>query len=410
VSDRAAFLALHTQIGLTALAYERCYPLLKPSMKIDQWIGCMYAVMNTCQELQRVGVDPGELETAYAANAAAVEAVQTKALAAAGEDEKKASGVKEYIDIYGDLRSRYLPLIEVMIPVVRTIPDIRKEAGQLNLRYERQEPSAIKIFRKMVTDCLSGVQETLNTYNVKHDNFDFESELGWEGSNDKVMAIMKNSDYFVPPTQCNAAGVPQGGYLDMSAFIAEQGFKTGKGGYQKDYPPLYVLRPDGSTLYTYRDVVYSFKKAASSDLVLNIICSEQDLAQQKVSLAMAMLNPAMTGRQYHVSYDLVRLPSGRMSGRRGRYLLADDLYEELKDVIRTTMREKYAAKGEAVTDEFFDSVTHEARCIVHGGGRMHASDVFFYLQQVSTAAMKYALLSVSCTVRTRYTLKETEHC
>ena len=105
----------------------------------------------------------------------------------------------------------------------------------------------------------------------------------------------------------------------------------------------------------------SFKKASSADLVLNIICSEQDLAQQKVSLAMAMLNPAMTGRQYHVSYDLVRLPSGRMSGRRGRYLLADDLYQELKDVIRTTMREKYAAKGEAVTDEFFDSVTHEAR-------------------------------------------------
>jgi arginyl-tRNA synthetase len=104
----------------------------------------------------------------------------------------------------------------------------------------------------------------------------------------------------------------------------------------------------------------SFKKASSAELVLNIICSEQDLAQQKVSLAMAMLNPEMTGRQYHVSYDLVRLPSGRMSGRRGRYLLADDLYEELKEVIRTTMREKYAAKGEAVSDEFFDSVTHEA--------------------------------------------------
>jgi hypothetical protein len=26
----------HPQIGLTALAYEKCYPLLKPSMKIDQ--------------------------------------------------------------------------------------------------------------------------------------------------------------------------------------------------------------------------------------------------------------------------------------------------------------------------------------------------------------------------------------
>jgi hypothetical protein len=153
---------LGAQIGLTALAYEKCYPLLKPSMKIDQWIGCMYAVMNTCQELQRVGVDPGELESAYAADQAAVDALQAKcvahpralhhrmraltracvccrALAAAGDDEKKASGVAEYIDIYGDLRkrcaallslallnhmlitsfARYLPMMEVMIPVVR---------------------------------------------------------------------------------------------------------------------------------------------------------------------------------------------------------------------------------------------------------------------------------------------------
>jgi len=178
----------------------------------------------------------------------------------------------------------------------------------------------------------------------------------------------------------------------------------------QDYPPLYVVRPDGSTLYSYRDVVYrcarfaclaqhgfalhtasltcrtrllfhacSFKKASAADLVLTVVCSEQDLAQQKVALAMAMLNPAMTGRQYHVSYDLVRLPAGRMSGRRGRYLLADDLYEELKSVIRTTMREKYASKGEAITDEFFDSVTHEARCATRSADRECDSDPLAYL-------------------------------
>jgi len=47
-------------------------------MKIDQWIGCMYAVMNTCQELQRVGIAPGDLEEACVAGAAAVEALQNK--------------------------------------------------------------------------------------------------------------------------------------------------------------------------------------------------------------------------------------------------------------------------------------------------------------------------------------------
>lgn len=195
---------------------------------------------------------------------------------------------------------------------------------------------------------------------------------------------MKSSAYFVPPTQCNAQGVPQGAYLDMTAFIADSGLKTGKGGYQKEYPPLYVLRPDGSTLYTFRDVVYSFKKASEAELVFTVVCSEQDLAQQKVALAQTLLNPAMAGRGYHVSYDLVKLPSGRMSGRRGRYLLADDLYEELKEVISGTMREKYATKGEAVDEPFFAAVTHE----------------------VSTAAMKYALLSASCTVQISFDIKK----
>ena len=135
-----------------------------------------------------------------------------------------------------------------------------------------------------------------------------------------------------------------------------------------------MLRPDGSTLYTYRDIVYSFKKASQSDLILNIICSEQDLAQQKVSLGMMMMNPEMKGRQYHLSYDLVKLTTGKMSGRRGRYLLADDLYDDLKTVIREKMAKKFKDKGEDISPELFDEVTHE----------------------VSTAAMKYALLSVSC--------------
>lgn len=52
---------LGAQIGLTALAYSRCYHRMKPNMKVDHWIGTMYAVMNTFSELQKVGVNIGEL-------------------------------------------------------------------------------------------------------------------------------------------------------------------------------------------------------------------------------------------------------------------------------------------------------------------------------------------------------------
>ena len=49
----------------------------------------------------------------------------------------------------------------------------------------------------------------METYNVRHDNFDFESELGWEGSNTQFLNIMKSASYFVPQTQCNDKGVPR---------------------------------------------------------------------------------------------------------------------------------------------------------------------------------------------------------
>jgi len=119
----------------------------------------------------------------------------------------------------------------------------------------------------------------------------------------------------------------------MAQFIRDQGFKVGKGGFPKDFPRFYVLRPDGSTLYTFRDVVYSFKKVANADLVCNVISSEQDVAQQKVALSLYMMNPSLMNKQAHLSYELVKLTTGKMSGRRGRYLLADDLYNVLREVL-----------------------------------------------------------------------------
>lgn len=118
----------------------------------------------------------------------------------------------------------------------------------------------------------------------------------------------------------------------MSKFIRDAKLPTGKKGYQKDFPNFYVLRPDGSTLYTFRDVVYSLKKCSKADAVFNIIASEQNLPQEKVALTMALLDPKAPRKLYHMSYELVKLAKGssalKMSGRRGRYVLADDLYVE----------------------------------------------------------------------------------
>ena len=236
----------------------------------------------------------------------------------------------------------------------------------------------------MVINCLSGVQQTLDTYNVKHDIFDFESELGWEGSNDRVMERLVNSPYFVPATQQNDKGVPEGGHILCDNFIVDAKLPTGKNGYQKNFPNFYILRPDGSTLYTFRDVVYSLKKCTQADHVFNIIASEQNLPQEKVALTMKLLDPKAPRKLYHISYELVKLASGdkalKMSGRRGRYVLADDLYAELRDAVIYYMglkQDKKISKDSShvpFTEEELQSIGSE----------------------VATASMKYALLSTPC--------------
>ena len=62
----------------------------------------------------------------------AVKALLEKALAEAGNDEKKIKSINEYFDIYQDLRGRFQDMMDIMIQDVREISDIKTEAGKLN--------------------------------------------------------------------------------------------------------------------------------------------------------------------------------------------------------------------------------------------------------------------------------------
>jgi hypothetical protein len=51
----------HRRSSERARVLCRCYHLMKPAMKVDHWIGTMYAIMNTFSQLQIHGVHIGEL-------------------------------------------------------------------------------------------------------------------------------------------------------------------------------------------------------------------------------------------------------------------------------------------------------------------------------------------------------------
>jgi hypothetical protein len=90
----------------------------------------------------------------------AIKAFEDAAVAAVDDDKSKKE-VAEYIDIFRDIYERspeHNTAFKLVLSEMVKIPDIKAAAGLLNLSYERQEPEAIKIFRKMVIDNLCGVQ------------------------------------------------------------------------------------------------------------------------------------------------------------------------------------------------------------------------------------------------------------
>eukprot|EP01095_Lingulamoeba_sp_RSL-Kostka_P008073 TRINITY_DN2643_c0_g1_i1.p1 TRINITY_DN2643_c0_g1~~TRINITY_DN2643_c0_g1_i1.p1 ORF type:complete len:719 (-),score=263.43 TRINITY_DN2643_c0_g1_i1:205-2361(-) len=322
---------LGAQIGTTVLGFSKIYNKIEPTLKIDQWIGIIYAVMNTLSDTQKQGIDNNDL--LYKKKEDAFNFFE--GVIGNAEDPKKIKKLKDLQSTYCSLYERFPVLVNALNEETKDL-NIHSEAAELNLRYEENESGAVKLFRSMVINCLSGTQQTLDHFDIKHDCFDFESELGWEGSNDVVMETLTKSPYFVPPTKKHESK-QEGGHLLLSNFISDSGFKIGKKGYSKDFPNFYVLRVDGSTLYTFRDVVYSIKKVKQADLVLNVIASEQNLPQEKVNLTLQLLGlyEAKNKSQIHVSYEIVKLLKNgnevKMSGRRGQYVRADDLYNELKE-------------------------------------------------------------------------------
>ncbi|MBM3292505.1 arginine--tRNA ligase, partial [Candidatus Bathyarchaeota archaeon] len=96
-----------------------------------------------------------------------------------------------------------------------------------------------------------------------------------------------------------------------------------------EIPRLVLVRKDGTTLYTLRDMAYSIYKFSKADRVINVIGQEQALAQLQLRVALVAIGKVKMGdNQRHYGYEFVRLPEGKMSGRLGRYVTLQEVVEK----------------------------------------------------------------------------------
>jgi arginyl-tRNA synthetase len=99
---------------------------------------------------------------------------------------------------------------------------------------------------------------------------------------------------------------------------------------KEKYRTMVILRSDGTTLYSTKDLALAKQKFEQYhvDRSIYVVDFRQALHFQQVFKILELWGFPQAAKCYHLSYGFVTLPEGAMSSRRGRVILFKDVYDE----------------------------------------------------------------------------------
>ena len=277
-----------------------------PDEKADHFVGKIYTVTSCLVELNRL---KRELEVA-------------KTGSLSDEVAKINEQLAEWTSIAMELKEKFPKLFGKLLEKIEKDENPEEEINRLNRDYEDGEPEAKSLIRKVSELCIQGFRETQQRVDVHYDSWDWESDFVWNTQVSEVLQKLKKSSFVYAKN-----GVLE---FDGEKVVSTLNLK-GKLGLRENYqvPPLTLVRADGTTLYTTRDVAYTLWKFDRADKVVNIIGMEQSLAQLQLRIALYALGQERYADNFiHFAYNLITLPNYKMSSRRGRYVTFDEVLDE----------------------------------------------------------------------------------
>lgn len=278
----------------------------KPDEKSDNFVGKIYTVTSCLVELHRLKKVLN----------------LTKTTALPDEIAKTNKEIDEWMSIAAELKEKFPILFEKLLAKIGADENPEEEINRLNLAYENGDPKAKRVIREVSEFCLRGFRETQARVEIFYDSWDWESDFVWSGQVNEVLQRLKASPFVHS----------EGGVLEFDAEkVAHALNLKAKLGLNEDHeiPPLTLVRADGTTLYTTRDVAYSLWKFSQAEKVINVIGVEQSLAQLQLKVALYALGYGKYADSFvHFAYNLVTLPGYKMSSRRGRYITFDEVLDE----------------------------------------------------------------------------------
>ncbi len=278
----------------------------KPTEKADLFVGKIYTVTCCLVEINRL------------------KKARDLAVAVHSADDliKINKEIDEWMSIAAELKEKYPVLFEALMAKISEDENPEEEINRLNRAYEDEEPKAKQLIREVSDLCLEGFRQTMRRVAVSYDSWDWESDFVWSTQVSEVLQKLK-----ISPFVYSGKGVLE---FDAEKVVRTLNLKAKLGlSESSEVPPLTLMRADGTTLYTTRDIAYTLWKFKKAQRVINVIGMEQSLAQLQLKLAVYALGYVEQAENLvHFAYNLVTLPGYKMSSRRGHYITFDEVLDE----------------------------------------------------------------------------------
>lgn len=191
------------------------------------------------------------------------------------------------------------------------------EAQEMLRKWEAGDEETLALWKMMNEWVYAGFDASYKQLGVDFDKFYYESEMYLVGK-ELVLEGLKKGVFFQKP--------------DGSVWVD----LTDEGLDQK-----LLLRSDGTSVYITQDIGTSKKRFDETGFsrLIYVVGNEQDYHFKVLKLVIKKLGYEWWDRLYHLSYNMVDLPQGKMKSREGTVVDADDLMKEMIDEAGNITRE-----------------------------------------------------------------------
>jgi arginyl-tRNA synthetase len=326
-----------------------------PKEKPDHFIGKIYSVTATLVEIEELKKRLALLKKTDASDADIV--ATTKSL-------------DEWVGIAADLQSKYPAEFEQLSKLISKDPDPENSISELIRKYEKKDPETTARMRCVTRIVLTGFEQTLQRARIHFDHWDWESDLLWTGQVAEIVGQLKESGFTFT----------KGGALELDVAKAVEKFGLrDKLGVSPtfEFPPLTLIRSDGTSLYPTRDIAYTLHKFRIADKVINVIGTEQSLAQFQVKVAFWITGHRKEAEKFlYFPIGHLLLEGQNMSARRGRFVTFDQVLDET------------ATRAKSEVDKRSPNIPDEIRKRI--------------ADRIAISAVRYAILSVDAIKSTNF--------